>query len=224
VEISIGDAVSETPTEEEAEGECSEQQEEKDVEIGILSKISESFDDMVYVTDDDDNDSVDTPPAYFLDRTMQDNSVEDTSVEGRDLENQNEDEKQEESAPRRRLKTAALAVTGAIAFGALHVIEQSSDFDENDLEMGPKGETDVAQSASNQGATKASGDGAATGKGGGNDGGGAAKGGGNDGGGAVAKGGGNDGGGAAAKGGGNDGGGAAAKSGGNVGQQSNPPQ
>lgn len=193
----MGDAASETPTEEGAEGESSKQ-EEKDVEIGILSEVAESSGDIVYVTDVDDNDSTDTPPASSLassyDRTMKDTPVEDVSVEENDLENQNEEEKQEEGAPRGRLKAAALAVTGAVVLGAVRVIEQSSDVDETDMEMGPKGETEVAQSW------------------------------GNDGGGAVAKGGGNDGGGAAAKGDGYDGGGAAAKSGGGGGPQSNPPQ
>jgi hypothetical protein len=234
LEISMGDAFPSQPTprlEEEAIGESSEQQ-ENDEEIGTLGtleRISESQHDGVFVSDnDDENDSSDPPPASSLDRTMNDTSIEDVSVKERDLENQNEDEKQEErnplesqkedekqeeSNPQRRLKAAALAVTGAVALGAVRVIEQCSDFDETDLEMGPKGETEVAQSASNQGAAKASGDGAVTGNGGGNDGGGAA-----------AKAGGNDGGGAAAKAGGNDGGGAAAKGGGSGGEQSNPSQ
>ena len=235
--IPMGDAFSPRPTsrmDEEAIGESSWQQ-EKDEEIGKLERIAESDDHGIFISDDDDeNDSMDATAASSLDRATGDSSVEDVSVKELDLENQNEDEKheemnplenenQEESNPRRRLKAAALAVTGAVAFGAVRVIEKSSDLDENDLQAGPKGENEVAQSASNQGAAKSSGDGAATGKGGGNDGGGAAaKGGGNDGG-AVAKGGGNDGG-VAAKGGGNDGGGAAAKGGGSGGQQSNPPQ
>jgi hypothetical protein len=271
VEISIGDAVvhPQPPALVETdEGESSEQHEEEDVEMGILDRISECQQDIVFVpSDDDENDSQDFPPAEALRSTTEDdsedgNSDEYNSDEAVDLENQQEEscesaedssggdnsddnsekdvdlenpkeEDDEEITPRHRFKSAALAVTVAVALGAIKVIEQSNDVDETDLEMGIReggeagaakasaaandgggtaaqsGANEAAQNAGNQGAAKASSDGAGTGKSSGDGVGGGAKGGGNDGGGAGANGGGNDGGGAGAKAAGNDGGGGA---------------
>lgn len=189
IDISIGDAIS---------PQISPQEDKADVELGILSRIADTSDPDIVFEADDESDSMGSLPAASG-RLMTD---EEYTASDPDLENPEEEEKREDEeevvvvpeAGRARFRTAALAVTAAVAIGAFHVIDKSNDIDETDVEMGTKGggEGGGAEVVADEGATKAAdttatgktSDGAAGGKAGGNDGRGAeGKAGGNDGGG-----------------------------------------